>query len=69
MKKFAEELAEIKDDELTGRYYHRQLLLHPGLILMVEYKYTMDVENNRLPMTKWRMATHHDIEKLGLITQ
>lgn len=69
MTTFAAELANIKDDELTGRYYHKQLLFHGGLVLMVEFKYTMDTERDRLPMTKWRMATVHDLEKLGLLTQ
>lgn len=61
------ELATIKDEELTGRYYHKHSFF--GMVLMVEEKYSMQTESKALPMVRWRLGSADDIIKLGLVTQ
>lgn len=55
-----DELAKIKDDQLTGRYYHKSSFF--GLVLMVEYKVT----EYGVATTKWRAATHDDVKELSI---
>lgn len=64
MEALFEELKKVKDESLTGRYYHKQGFF--GLTLFVEYKYTIHDGSNPLPMTRWRSATSEDLKELNL---
>lgn len=62
-----EKLANVKDNELTGRYYHKMSFF--GLVLMVEEKYTMHTGDADLPMTYWRRGSVEDLKQLDLISK
>lgn len=61
------ELAKIKDEELTGRYHFKHSFF--GMVLMVEYKYSKDTHSGSIPMLAWRLGTADDANTLGLSPQ